>query len=296
MEIPLDLVSPTYTISRYTDEIYKIVHFKRSENSVLVGPRDREKFEKNEVKIDPAYSRARRLVLEYALCNPWDYFITLTLDKSKMDRSDLGKFNQVLSQFIRDCRKRYGTDISFLLIPELHERYGAWHMHGLLSGVPDSRLSSFIPGVHPSKLCNRGYKNWDDYASKFGFCSLAPIKDKYAVSFYITKYITKDLSARAGALGSHLYYASHGLSRAAKVSEVIGNCSELNSLLTEHYQFCDVGLSKPSDGLDWSFPLVHDNCTVYLEAWPSEPSESRELKKLDRMSDTVVQLALEGFS
>lgn len=295
MELPLELVSPTYSISRFTDEIYKIVHFKRSVNSIFVGPRDRDKFEKNDVKIDPAYSRARRMVLEYALSNPWDYFITLTLDKNKLNRDDLRRYNKLLSQFMRDCRKKYGSDIRFLLIPEMHKD-GAWHMHGLVSGIPESRLSSFIPGIHPQKLCNRGFKNWDDYAAKFGYCSLSPIKDKFGVSLYIVKYISKDVSDRAGDLGGHLYFASHGLNRAQKVAEVIGNCSELNALLTDHYQFCDVGLSKPSDGLDWTFPLVHDNCMVGLVPWDFEASETRETRKLDRMSEVVEQLALEGFS
>lgn len=295
MDIPMEFVSPSYSISRYTDEIYKIVHFKRSENSGFLGPRDRDKFVKNEVKIDPAYSRARRMVLEYALCNPWDYFVTLTLDRNKLSREDLKQFNKLLSQFIRDLRKKYSSHIRFLFIPEMHKD-GAWHMHGLVSGIPEDRLSNFIPGIHPLKLCNRGFKNWGDYGRKFGFCSLSPIKDKFAVSMYVVKYISKDLSDRAGDLGGHLYFCSHGLSRASKVSEVIGNCSELNSFLTEHYQFCDVGLSKPSDGLDWTFPLVHDNCTVYLSPWDYEPSESRETRKLDRMCDAVEQLCLEGFS
>ena len=95
--------------------------------------------------------------------------------------------------------------------------------------------------------------------------------------------------------GSHLYFSSQGLIRAEKVSEVIGNCTELNSFLTHHYQFVSTGLTKPSDGLDWSFPLQYDNTTVYLEAFAMDEPESRETRKLDRMTETVIQSAMMGF-
>ena len=55
------------------------------------------------------------------------------------------------------------------------------------------------------------------------------------------------------------------------------------------------GLTKPSDGLDWSFPLQYDNTTVYLEAFPMGNETNRETRKLDRMSETVIQTAMMDF-
>lgn len=294
MEIPMDLVSPDYSIVRFTDEIYKIIRYNRSKSSVCLGRVGSVSESNYDEKLAASLSRSRRVILELGLCNSWDYFFTCTLDESKFDRYDLKSFNKALSQFIRDCRKKYGSTISFVLIPEPHKD-GAWHMHGLISGLPSSALSDFVPGIHPQKLCNRGFKNWNDYSRKFGFCSLSPIRDPVRVGFYITKYITKDLCQRKSDIGSHLYYASHGLSRSANVSEVIGNCSELNAFLTHHYQFCSTGMTRPSDGLDWSFPLQYDNTTVYLEPLPMGDFESRETKKLDRMIEAVEQLSIGGF-
>ena len=295
--LPMEIVSPDYAIVRFTDEIYKIVRFNRSNGSPFLGRSERPQKspeEKNEEKLSASLSRTRRVIMEYGLCNRWDYFMTCTQDANKRDRHDLKQFRNDLEQFVRDCRKRYGQKVQVVLIPEKHKD-GAWHMHGLISGLPAAVLSDFDPAVHPLKICNRGFKNWQDYADRFGFCSLSPIKDPVRVGMYITKYVTKDLCQRKGELGSHLYFSSQGLMRAQKVSEVIGNCSELNSFLTHHYQFVSTGLTKPSDGLDWSFPLQYDNTTVYLEAFPMGNETSRETRKLDRMSETVIQTAMIGF-
>lgn len=294
MVIPCEVVSPDYRIVRFTDEIYKIVRFNRSQGSSFLGPREASPPATYDEKLDASLSRTRRLILEYGLCNDWDYFFTCTLDPCKFDRTDLAGFNKALSQFIRDCRKKYGSPIRFILIPEMHKKFGAWHMHGLISGLPLSVLSDFVPGIHPAKLCNRGYKNWGAYSEKFGYCSLSPVRDRVRVGFYITKYITKDLCQRRSELGNHLYYSSHGLNRAGTVSEVIGNCSELNLFLTHHYKFVSTGLTKPSDGLDWSFPLVYDNTTVFLEPLSDGDLESRETRKYDRMIEAVEQYSFWG--
>lgn len=171
-------VSPVYSIHRYTDEIYKVVAFK--------GHRDpdfacvREEAQHYEVKLDNSFSRARSMVLQYALCNPWDYFFTGTLDERLADRYNLDRYAKRLMQFIRDKRKKYNASFQVLLVPENHKD-GAWHIHGLVYGLPASALRPFrYP--EPKKLIDGGFLNWPDYQRAFGFCSLAPIRDKVATA------------------------------------------------------------------------------------------------------------------
>lgn len=178
-------VSPVYSIHRYTDEIYKVVAFK--------GHRDpdfacvREEAQHYETKLDNSFSRARSMVLQYALCNPWDYFFTGTLDERLADRYNLDRYAKRLMQFIRDKRKKYDASFQVLLVPENHKD-GAWHIHGLVYGLPASALRPFrYP--EPKKLIDGGFLNWPDYQRAFGFCSLAPIRDKVATAYYVTKYI-----------------------------------------------------------------------------------------------------------
>lgn len=150
------------------------------------------------------------------MCNDWDWFITLTLDKAKRDRNDLAEFKRSLSQWLRNYRRLRGCDIQYLLVPEAH-RDGAWHIHGLLKGLPQEHLTHFDPALHPFKLCEKGYWNWPAYAAKFGFCSLDRIKDREACAKYITKYVCKDLAHRAD-YGKHLYLCSQGLNRAVELA------------------------------------------------------------------------------
>lgn len=154
-------------------------------------------------KRDNNLSRTRGAVYELAACNPWQYFATLTLDAARRDRFDLSAFRRDFAQWLRNYNRLHGAAVKYLLIPEQHKD-GAWHMHGLLSGLEDGRL-----------VRNRfGYLDWLDYAKRFGFISLSEIRSQERVSSYITKYITKDMSARLHELGAHLYYASKGLKRA----------------------------------------------------------------------------------
>lgn len=173
-------------------------------------------------KRDNNIARAKSRVFELALCNPWNIFLTFTLDPRKYDRDDLPRFRKDVSQFIRDCNKRHGLAIKYLLIPEEHKK-GGWHMHGFLMGLPDAHLRKFtleekLPKYIRDKLqAGQPVYEWQAYREKFGFCDLEPVHDEFAASAYVTKYITKDLDRTVKESGAHLYYCSQGLKRSAVV-------------------------------------------------------------------------------
>ena len=163
-------------------------------------------------------SRTKRNVKELALCNEFDYFITLTLNKDKQDRYNLEEYSKQLSQWIRNLRNRsYQSDIQYLLIPEEHKD-GAWHIHGLIKGIPREQLKLFtvdddIPQRMKALIKNgRILYNWLDYFDRFGFNSLEVIEDERKISSYITKYIGKCITTeREGQ--KKLYYSSRNLKR-----------------------------------------------------------------------------------
>ena len=172
----------------------------------LVGHQGKKEFVRgkpNDCKLDNSLSRTKSMVLELALCNPWDWFVTLTLDATKFDRYDLPQWRKSFAQWVRNYNRLHNTHIAYLLLPERHKD-GAWHMHGLLSGLPDSDL---IVNDH-------GYMDWPAYARKYGYISMGKVRDRERTAKYMTKYVTKDMSDRAGELHAHLYYASQGLRRA----------------------------------------------------------------------------------
>lgn len=187
------------TLKRYGDK-YKLTYF-------ITGSRypdtDIVPAASYDTKLDNSISRTRSRVFELALCNAWEYFVTLTLSPAKYDRMNLPAFRRDLSQWIRNQRRLHHIDFCYLLIPEMHQD-GAWHMHGLVSGL---RADAF-------EFNAQGFLDYPPYRDKFGYISLSHVRSHERVARYITKYISKDFAARAADLGAHLYYASRGLAGA----------------------------------------------------------------------------------
>lgn len=161
-----------------------------------------EEEEDAERRFDSSISRARSRVRELAYCNSWDYFATFTLAEEKQDRFDLRQFVKDFGNWIGNYNKKYKCSLKYIIIPERHKS-GAWHAHGLLSGLaPDSLI-----------INEHGYLDLPYYRARFGFISLSRIRDNKKTANYVTKYITKDSAATADTMqkNAHLFYASRGL-------------------------------------------------------------------------------------
>lgn len=200
----------------------KVITMKTLRNAGVEDENDKNynRCSVNDEKLDDNITRAKSKIFELAFCNIWDFFITITIDPAKYERSNLDKFHKDLTQWFRDYKKKYGFKIDFLLIPELHKDGKSWHMHGFIKGVPIEHLQLFQIGdvmgkalAEKVKNCDTVY-NWKEYQNKFGFCDLEPIRNAEAVSKYITKYINKDLANSVKELNAHLYYHSRGLKTA----------------------------------------------------------------------------------
>lgn len=298
--VPSDgCIRPTYSIYQYTDQIYKIVHFKRSPLVSSFGSSQPvDDSVKHDSKLDASLSRARRSVLELALCNPWMYFCTFTISPDKFDRHDLSSFDKKFKQFLRDFRKSSGVSLPFVLVPEQHKD-GSWHMHGLFGADITPFLKSFhdVSYAVPRALLDGDFYTWDAYSSRFGFCSFGLIRDPVACAFYITKYVTKDLSDSAIPVGMHLYSCSRGLNRATKHGDIYGNSAMLDGFCTQHYDFCDTGMTFPKDGCDWSFAFEYMDFSDIdsLDPYPvADDSYSEYLEKMFDNYYEAVQLQLGG--
>lgn len=286
------IVLPTYRIFHFRGGIYKLVKFKRKSVYVYHGQR-RSDEPKHENKLDSSISRTKKIVLEVALCNQWEYFCTFTLSKDKHDRHNLIAWRETFFQWLRDQRKK-GLDIKYLLVPERHKD-GAWHMHGLFSGI-GTELVTFKEeqknGLKvPKKLIDGGFYDWPAYRKKFGFCSFAHVRNSVAVSFYTLKYITKDVAESSQKVGLHLYYASRGLNRSSVHSEVYYNSTYLDSFLENDYQFCRTGMTKVKDNFDWTFGLE------YMDIEPLfAPDQTEDEEKYCDKVHEIMQLSFDDLS
>lgn len=163
----------------------------------------------NDSKLFNNLARAKSTIRDYALCNPWDWWCTFTIDPKKHDRYNLDSFMKSFLKFINNynsynCPDKY--KVRYLLVPEMHKD-GAWHLHG------------FIKGIKPEDIYinEHGHYSWKQYDRKFGFISFEEIHDINKASSYVLKYVTKDIDKTITTLNKHLYYASKGLMRAVEL-------------------------------------------------------------------------------
>jgi len=208
-------------LRKYDEKHYKVVYFKRNgfirddDYAIIKGSL-------NDEKLDNNIFRAKSKVLEYALCNPWDYFSTFTINPDKFDRKNLKAYQKAFGQWLRDYNKKYKLNIKYLTIPEEHKK-GGWHEHGFIYGLPLEHLRLFtIDEKLPDKLRAKIIKgdivyDWTAYREKFGFVDFEPIRNQAAASRYVTKYISKGILNTVKEVNAHLYYCSKGL----KLSEII---------------------------------------------------------------------------
>ena len=198
-----------FTIKHYGEHIEKIAYIKTMREAGWEDEREtKAKGSVNDDKLSNNLARAKTLVKEYALCNPWDYWCTFTISPDKFNRYNLNEFYKHFAEFIHGYNKRQpeAYKVKYLLVPEQHKD-GAWHMHG------------FIKGINPKDLLKNenGYMTWKQYNRKFGFISMDVIKDMDKASSYILKYMTKDTDKNVTEINKHVYYCSKGLQRAVEI-------------------------------------------------------------------------------
>lgn len=177
-------------------------------------------------------SRSKRIVRELVASNPWDFFVTITLDPRKWDRYSGKGLQETISRLSHKWRymqrngQRPYKGYRYIMVPEPHQD-GAIHLHGVVRYMPEEYLKRYtvddIGAARPLpqyiKDCiSEGKEIWhcSVWDELFGYNTIEPIKDVDRISTYITKYITKDL----GTLPiRHKIWHSRGLQRAKLVAK-----------------------------------------------------------------------------
>lgn len=176
---------------------------------------------------DRAARRAAGRVRDLALSNDFRWFVTLTLDKDKIDRYDVKKITRKLNVWLDNQVRRRG--LQYVLVAERHKD-GALHFHGLINDVPGLVPSGTwkIPGhKKPMKPRSEAQRrewaalgllggchevfNWD--AWPLGFSTAIKLYGDYeAAVAYVCKYIRKQTNdPREGKIGGRWYYSGGGL-------------------------------------------------------------------------------------
>lgn len=163
-------------------------------------------------------NRAKDNIYKLALANKFDYFANITFNDS-VDRYDYTKIVAKMSKFLNNYKSRKNPNLQYLIVPEKHKD-GAYHFHGLFSGIEPSELEHAVNNKLGSKYY--GLKMYVDYKTKerpiynwksytCGFSQLTEIMDNEKACAYITKYITKELVESTK--GKKRYWYSKGLKK-----------------------------------------------------------------------------------
>ena len=170
--------------------------------------------------LDRAKRRARNAVRDIALSNEFSYFVTFTLDASKVDRYDINAVVKKMNYWLDNRVRRNG--LKYVLVPELHKD-GAVHFHGFVNdclGLVDSGTLTGGELKRPRKPrsarerdsllasgCHVVY-NVTDW--KLGFSTAIELYGEYRSAVgYVCKYISKAQEK----IGGRWYYSGGQLDK-----------------------------------------------------------------------------------
>lgn len=131
-------------------------------------------------------NRTKQKIFEIARANSWDWFVTLTFDREKIDSSNYDVLIKVVRKWLNHVKERKCWDMKYLMIPELHKDGIHYHFHGLWA---DCDGLNFVD----SGIVKSGKKVYNIADFKYGFTTATKVEDTKRVSSYISKYITKEL-------------------------------------------------------------------------------------------------------
>lgn len=150
-------------------------------------------------------SATKNRIYNIARSNIWDWFITLTFDRTKTDASDYGAVTAKLQKFLNNLQQRTCPDLKYLVVPEYHADGVNFHFHGVLAGCEGLKFS------YSGHVTEDGEPVYNILNWKHGFTTATRITDTRRVSSYITKYITKE--SQVSLKEKNRYYCSRNVSR-----------------------------------------------------------------------------------
>lgn len=130
--------------------------------------------------------RAKDMIFDIAYLNEseWRYFITFTLDSSKIDRYDVSVVKKYMLQWLKNQVKR--KNLKYLIVPEYHKDK-AIHFHGLINDCEFTFLDSGKRDKSGRSIYN--VRDW-----RLGFTTAIELDtQKINLCKYMVKYVTKDV-------------------------------------------------------------------------------------------------------
>jgi len=159
---------------------------------------------------DESMKRAKRTVLELALNNSFDWFVTFTFHTNGSlinDRKDFHDIKKKFLESIQTYNDKFDTKLSWIAVPELHTNRQGIHFHCLMKGfdtVKDFKFTGF------DKKTGRAVFKSAYFKERFGANrGIRIFEYNKFVAYYVSKYITK----QDDRIFFHRYFRSRDLEK-----------------------------------------------------------------------------------
>ena len=217
-------------VSDYTKELDRRLEYEEAAAEVFgkksVSSRGYvpEPLSKDEL-LDRSRRRAKRKIFDYCICNQFDLFVTLTLDKRQIDRTDYKAVIKRLNSWLGNRVRRNG--LIYIGVPEYHKN-GGLHFHFAMSGggfrLADSGTVSVDGRKRPIKKAtadrlkiplDQRHTVYNILDWKLGFSTaIKTYGERGALATYLSKELCKDvqktvvMNGSIDKIGGRWYY--HG--------------------------------------------------------------------------------------
>ena len=203
------------------------------EVEVFEDPEDvfRRKMDSIEESIRRSKRNVLKLIRSMNLENA--YFVTLTFDKAKVDRTDFEQCCKKTRVWLQNIRKQPGAEnMSFLCVPELHKDMMSWHSHCILCDVGNIKLTD---SNHKDRI-GRTIYNLDKW--RYGFSTAVKISSDPESSIKLAKYVTKYFTKESAMIAQkkHRYFASRNIPKPRVRKWFYEDCLDADRILEEIYE------------------------------------------------------------
>lgn len=213
---------------KQAEHIEPFTHTTVREKDILTSE---EQYYKSQENLQKSVGRSKRNILELMRSVKWEYFITLTFDPKKIDRTDFTVCTKKVRKWLQNQR-RNATDLIFICIPELHSDLESWHAHAVLANVGNMQ---FAESGHTTK---KGQPIYNLSGWTWGFSTAIPVDDEPETTIKLAKYITKYLTKESYLVtkNRHRYFASNNIPKARKQRFAYLSAEDKERLVSEVLQ------------------------------------------------------------
>lgn len=202
-------------------KLLKQIEYESIESKGQLNFETMQEYEEKKNKLDKKYApklenairsmnRSKNNLMDILKSNDFNFFVTLTFDKNKIDRLDDKKTRKEFAKFVKDLRKDFNNMI-YVAVPEYHKK-GGLHFHLLLGKVTAEELGLVDSGKFIKNGRCKGQTIFNVTKWGSGFSTATKVLDTNAVKYYLSKYLTKG-KVDPRFFGKKRFYVSQNIER-----------------------------------------------------------------------------------